>query len=194
MSSAPWLFSRVDGASSAVSVPGVLSSNAPRIIAFRSAPYRTQIESCMMEHGCVIESLGTFPKRRNCSSNVRRVWRHERSCTKLRHIDAAQFCAMLSTPSMTRLRGEGELAERSAAESQPRPASPVIVETWREPLKFVVNPRLPVDHSGGSITSMSRAGGMRFAPARVVQRGLELRGGTLPGVRHHSNLETRKGD
>jgi hypothetical protein len=165
MSSASWLFRRADGASSAVGVPGVLSSKPSRTISWRSIAYRTQVEFCMMGHGCVIESSGTFPKRRNCSSNVRRVWRRERSCTKLRHIDAAQFCAMLSTPSMTRVRGEGGLAERSAAESRPSPAWPIIVETLGELLKFVVNSRLPIGWLKQSITSMSRAVGIRLAAA-----------------------------
>jgi hypothetical protein len=83
----------------------------------------------------------------------------------LRHIEAAQFCAMLSTPSMTRVRGEGELAERSAAESQPSPASPIIVETLGELLKFVVNSRLPIGWLKQNITSMSRAVGIRLAAA-----------------------------
>jgi hypothetical protein len=65
MSSASWLFSRADGASSAVGVPGVLSSKASRIIPCRSSAYRTQIESYMIGHGCVIESSGTIPKQRN---------------------------------------------------------------------------------------------------------------------------------
>jgi hypothetical protein len=165
MSSASWLSRHVDGASSAVGVPGVLNSKASRTTLSRSIAYRTQNEFCMMRHGCVIESSGTFPKRRNCSSNVRRVWRHEMSCTKLRHIDAAQFCAILSTPSMTRVRCEGEPAERSAAESQPSPASPIIVETLGELLKFVVNSRLPIGRLKQSITSMSRAVGIRLAAA-----------------------------
>src|ERR1700721_1025707 len=45
-----------------------------------------------------------------------------------------------------------------------------------------------------ALHSMSRAGGMRFAAASLVQRGLGLEEGRLPGIRHHSNLETRKGD
>ena len=68
MSSASWLFSRADGASSAV------ASGLPRAHEFQcywlsnylqSMAYRKEIESCMMGHGCVIGSSGTFPKRRN---------------------------------------------------------------------------------------------------------------------------------
>jgi hypothetical protein len=161
MSSGHGLFSRAHGSSSARRLPGILSSKASCTISPRSIDYRTQVEFCMMGRGCVIESLGTFPKRRNCSSNARRTWSGERSCTKLRRIDVAQFCAMLSAPSMTRVRGEGELA----AECQPSTASRVIVETLGEPLKYVVNARLPIERLKQNITSLSRAVGMRLAQA-----------------------------
>jgi hypothetical protein len=92
----------------------------------------------------------------------------------LRRIDAAQFCAMLSAASMTRVRGEAGLAERSAAESQPSTASRVIVETLGELLKYVVNARLPIERLKQNITSLSRAVGMRLAAVEFsVDLGLE---------------------
>ena len=92
----------------------------------------------------------------------------------MRHIDAAQFCAMLSTPSMTRVRGEGGLAERSAAVFRPSPASPITIETLSALLKFVVNSLLPIERLRQSITSLSRAVGMRLAAAEFsVDLGLE---------------------
>jgi hypothetical protein len=91
--------------------------------------------------------------------------KRERSCIKLRHIDAAKFCAMLSPPSVTGAPDEGEFAEQSAAGSQRSPASPITVETLGELRKFVVNSRLPIGWLKHSITSLSRAVGIRLAAA-----------------------------
>jgi hypothetical protein len=184
MSSASWLFSRAYGAlaPSRLASPASTSSNAiGQVIIYKSKAYRKQIESCMMEHGCVIGSLGTMPRTAELIVQRRRVRRRERSCTKLRHIDAAQFCAMLSPPSITGAPTEGEFAERSAVGSQRNPASPIIVETRGEPLKFVVNSRLPTGpfRRQHYITESGRR--HEFCCGGVVQRGLELKGGRLPG-------------
>ena len=43
----------------------------------------------------------------------------------------------------------------------------ILVETLGELLKFVVNSRLPIGWLKQSITSLSRAGGMRLAAAKL---------------------------
>jgi len=92
-----------------------------------------------MGHGCVIESSGTFPNSRiyrpTCAefAGMRGV---AQNC----QINAAQFCATLST---TGVLGEGKFGERSAAVSQPSPASPIMTETLGELLTFVVKSHLP---------------------------------------------------
>jgi hypothetical protein len=57
-------------------------------------------------------------------------------------------------------------------------------------LKFVVNLRLPIGpfRQQHYISESSRR---HETCSGGVQRGLELKGGRLPGIRHHSNLETR---
>ena len=72
---------------------------------------------------------------------------------------------MLSPPSVTEAPGEGGFPERSAAGFQRSPASPIMVETLGELLKFVVNSLLPIERLRQSITSLSRAVGMRLAEA-----------------------------
>jgi hypothetical protein len=79
----------------------------------------------MMGHGCVIESSGTFPNSRiyrpTCAE-----FAGMRGAAQNCQINAAQFCATLST---TGVLGEGEFGDRSAAVSQPSPASPIMTET-----------------------------------------------------------------
>jgi hypothetical protein len=108
----------------------------------------------------------------------------------LRHVDAAQFCATLWPSSATGAPGEGEFAERSAAGSQRSPDSSIVVEILGEPLKFVVNSRLPIGpfRQQHYIIESSRR---HETCSGGVQRRLELKGGRLPGIRLHSNLETR---
>jgi hypothetical protein len=73
------------------------------------------------------------------------------------------------------------IAEQSAAGSQRSPASPIIIETLGELLKYVVNSRLPIEWRKQNITSLSRAVGIRLAAAEMVECGIELKGGKLPG-------------
>ena len=61
-----------------------------------------------------------------------------------------------------------------------------------ELLKYVVNARLPIERLKQSITSLSRSVGIETC-CGGIQRGLGFRGGRLPGIRHHSNLEPAKG-
>jgi hypothetical protein len=57
----------------------------------------------------------------------------------------------------------------------------ILVETLGELLKFVVNSRLPIGWLKQSITSVSRARWHKTCCGRVVECGLELKGGKLPG-------------
>jgi hypothetical protein len=166
MSSASSLFRRADGG---VGVVSVLRSKASHNFLEINC---LQVEFCM-GHGCVIESSGTFPKggivRPPCAAfgGMRGA---AQNCAILTLLNFAPCCRR----PMTRVRGEGGLAERSAAESQPSPASPIIVETLGELLKFVVNSLLPIERLRQSITSLSRAVGMRLAAAEFsVDLGLE---------------------
>ena len=70
------------------------------------------------------------------------------------------------------------------------PASEFPVEIMGELLKFVVKSCLPIGsfRQQHYISESSRRHETCFGG---VQRRLELKGGRLPGIRHHSNLETR---
>ena len=96
----------------------------------------------------------------------------------MRHVRDAQTCAMRSPPAEMRLKSSADgLADVEAV---------ILIE----PLKFIVNSRLPIGTPRLQHYMSDSTGGMRFAAGMMVPR----RGGKLPGVRHHSNLETRKGD
>jgi hypothetical protein len=66
---------------------------------------------------------------------------------------------------MTRVPDKGGFAERAATGSERSPASPIIIEILGELLKFVVKSRLPIGRLSSSITSVSRAVGIRLAAA-----------------------------
>jgi hypothetical protein len=56
-----------------------------------------------------------------------------------------------------------------------------LVQTLGELLKFVVNSRLPIERLKQNITSLSRGRRHKTCCGGLVECGLELKGGKLPG-------------
>jgi hypothetical protein len=79
------------------------------------------------------------------------------------------------------VRDESKFAERSIAVSQRDPTSPIIAETLGELLKSVVKSHLPIGRLQQQhyITESSRR--HKTCCGGVVECGLELKGGKLPG-------------
>jgi hypothetical protein len=82
---------------------------------------------------------------------------------------------------MTRVPDKGGFAERAATGSERSPASPIIIEILGELLKFVVKSRLPIGRLQQQhyISESSRR--HKTCCGRMVECGLELKGGKLPG-------------
>ena len=114
---------------------------------------------------------------------MRRGWRHDGAAEKLRDLPITQFigAAFAHRPWRTMKAGFPELDPGVSPFA-------ILAETLVGLLKFVVRLRLPTG-------PFPKQHYISESPARVllggVQRGLELKGGRLPGIRHHSNLETR---
>ena len=83
----------------------------------------------------------------------------------MRQLCVAQFCASLMPPSTTRVRCEGDTLSGPRLNFSFVRALPVSVETPGVLFKSVVNSRLPIGRLKQSITSLSRAAGMRLAEA-----------------------------
>ena len=148
----------------------------------------TYIEFYMMEHDRLIEASRNFPQAAELIVASREGLEARMECTKLPHIDPAQFFAIGAGLALARTGREGRSAARAIGDRiSMRSSSAQIVG---ESLKFVVKYRLPTglfpkQHyiSESSRRHETCSGG--------IQRELELKGGRLPGIRHHSNLETR---
>jgi hypothetical protein len=109
-----------------------------------------------------------LPEHVNSLANVRRGWRHDGATEKLRDHCIAQSAGAAFVQSSA--HDEGDLPRLDLGVS----TFVIVVETLGELLKFVVKSRLPIERLKQSITSLSRAVGMRLARAEFsVDLGLE---------------------